>query len=303
MATKQHTQHSVGAAVRKAAKQAGVGIEVKVSRKSTEVRVSAMYRWDCERNQSRELGERVSDWLRANVPADALATGFVKVEVDNSEAMVDYFSYTSAVVWPTLELFIKHGAINTTWAKVILDYKYNGLGSGTNGMTYDRGSYNWTRTELDSLGATDEQETALAMYAVADTRDSMPRDEFVARFEALGHLAHELFFSMYPTWSESLDDLLVAVEALAGTSYGQEPVEEIEEAPEFDLLAFRQDNPATVEDLPQSVREYLDRLIHEPKKKYALAVALAYASYQEPPKESAAWADSVVVKVKRYMGR
>jgi hypothetical protein len=301
MATKQHTQHSVGAAVRKAAKQTGVGINVKVSRKSTEVLVSAMYRWDCEKNQSKELGERISDWLRANVPADALATGFVKVEVNNSEAMADYFSYTTAVVWPTLDLYIKHGSINTTWAQVYLEDK--GLGYGTNGMTCDRGSYNWTQTELDSLGATDEQLTALAMYRVADTRDSMPRDEFVARFEALGHLAHELFFTMYPTWSESLDDLLVAVEALAGTSYGQEPVQEIEEAPEFDLLAFRQENPATVEDLPQSVREYLDRLIHEPKKKYALAVALAYASYQEPPKESAAWADSVVVKVKRYMGR
>ena len=84
MATKQHTQHSVGAAVRKAAKQAGVGVTVKVSRKSTEVLVSAMYRWDCERNQSKELGERISDWLRANVPADALATGFVKVEINNS---------------------------------------------------------------------------------------------------------------------------------------------------------------------------------------------------------------------------
>ena len=303
MTTKQHTQHSVGAAVRKAAKEAGVGINVKVSRKSTEVLVSAMYRWNCEKNQSKELGERISDWLRANVPADALATGFVKVEINDSEPQVDYFSYTNGVVWSTLELFIKHGAINETWARVILDYKYNGLGSGTNGMTYDRGSYNWTWKELKSLGATDEQEIALAMYCVADTRDSMPRDEFVSRFEALGDLARELFFTMYPTWSESLDDLLVAVEALAGTSYGQEPVQEIEEAPEFDLLAFRQQNPATVEDLPQSVREYVDRLVHEPKKKYALAVALAYASYQEPPKESAAWADSVVVKVKRYMGR
>jgi hypothetical protein len=301
MTTKIHTQHSVGAAIKKAAKLTGVGVNVKVSRKSTEVLVSAMYRWDCEKNQSRELGERISDWLRANVPADALATGFVNVEINNSEAMIDYFSYTTAVVWPTLDLYIKHGSINATWAKVYLEDK--GLGSGTNGMTYDWGSYNWTQTELDSLGATDEQLTALAMYRVADTRDAMPRDEFVSRFEALGHLAHELFFTMYPTWSESLDDLLVAVEALAGTSYGQEPVQEIEETPEFDLLAFRQENPATVEDLPQSVREYLDRLIHEPKKKYALAVALAYASYQEPPKESAAWADSVVVKVKRYMGR
>ena len=301
MTTKIHTQHSVGAAVRKAAKKAGVGINVKVSRKSTEVLVSAMYRYDCEKNQSKELGERISDWLRANVAADALATGFVKVEINNSEAMVDYFSYTTGVVWPTLDLYIKHGGINTTWAKVYLEDK--GRGYGTNGMTYDRGSYNWTQTELDSLGATDEQLTALAMYRVADTRDSMPRDEFVSRFEALGDLARELFFTMYPTWSESLDDLLVAVEALAGTSYGQEPAQEIEEAPEFDLLAFRQENPATVEDLPQSVREYLDRLVHEPKKKYALAVALAYASYQEPPKESAAWADSVVVKVKRYMGR
>ena len=301
MTTKTHTQHSVGAAIKRAAKATGVGVNVKVSRKSTDVRVSAMYRWDCEKNQSRELGEPIANWLRANVPADALATGFVKVEVNNSEPMVDYFSYSSAVVWPTLDLYIKHGGINERWAKTYLESK--GLAYATNGMTYDRGSYNWTQSELDSLGATDEQRTALAMYRIADTRDSMPRDEFVARFEALGHLAHELFFSMYPTWSESLDDLLVAVETLAGTSYGQEPAQEVEEAPEFDLLAFRQDNPATVEDLPQQVREYLDRLIHEPKKKYALAVALAYASYQEPPRESAAWADSVVVKVKRYMGR
>lgn len=296
MTNKTHTQHSVGAAVRKAAKQTGVGIEVKVSRKSTSVLVSAMYQWDCEKNHSVRLEEPIANWLRANVPADALATGYVLVETNNSEPQFDYFSYSTVVVWPTLDLFIKHGAINERWAREYLEER--NLAHAHNGMYYDRGSYNWTQSELQNLGATEQQQTALALYAVADTRDAMPRDEFVARFEALGYMGQELFFTMYPTWSETLDDLLAAVEVLAGTPHTPAPVVE-----ELDLVSFRQENPATVEDLPQTVRDYLGRLIHEPKKKYALAVALAYASYQEPPKETAPWADGVIVKVKRYMGR
>ena len=292
------THHAAGAAVRAAAKRHGVGLAVRVPRKYQEVEVSPMYRWDAERAGLLEVQGRLSTWLRANVPAEMLATGFVKVEVNNSMIEVDYFSTSYVRVYPTLSQYIEYGMINGTWAKDLLNE--HGLGYGSNGMTYDRGSYNWTQAELDELGATDTQKLGLAIYACADTAECMSRPDFVNRFEALTHSARELFFSMFLNWSQSLDELLITVETLAGTTYGQL---ETPETPEFDVVQFRVETPATEEDLPQSVREYLGRLIHEPKKRYALQVALAYASYQEPPAETAPWAAGVVVKVKRYMGR
>ena len=295
------THTAAGAAVRAAAKRHGIGLTVKVPRKYQEVEVSRMYRWDAERAGLNELEGRLSTWLRANVPADVLATGFIKAEVNNSMIEVDYFSTSMVKVLPTLESSIESGLINGTWAKDVL--KDKGLGYGSNGMTYDRGSYAWTEAELDDLGATENQKLGLAIYTCADTTESMSRSEFVNRFEALTHSALELFFTMFLNWSQSLDELLMTVETLAGTTYTEQETLEVQDEPDFDLLAFRQETPATEDDLPQSVREYLGRLIHEPKKRYALQVALAYASYQEPPVETAPWAASVVVKVKRYMGR
>jgi hypothetical protein len=225
------------------------------------------------------------NWVRSVLTYEELTTVCVLVEINNSEIQVDYFSTCWAQVAADWSSYVEGGRISGRWADEL-------LGGEWDGMTYDRGTHSFTCSEMASLCPSDAHALALAICMAEGTRGPNWNIDTVERLAALDATGLALFRAMLPDWNSLADDLLDAVEALVP----QEVPAPVELAPV--LVEPAQVEPVRVE--PAALVEYLGRLLHAPKKAYAVTVWAAVRDGAAVPEHSADWAADVVRKVRRY---
>lgn len=294
MTTKTPTITGVKAKLKKAAAAANLHLELTHRVKGYEcgVKVDAGYTHEARRAgllhiSDSELNGSLMDWIRSVLTYEELTTVCVLVELNNSEMQVDYFSTCWAQVAADWSSYVQGGRISGRWADEM-------LGGERDGMTYDRGTHSFTCSEVESLAPSDAHALALAICINKGQRD--PRWTFITveRIARLGETGLALFQAMLSDWAESLDDLVDAVEAL--TPQDAPAPAPVELAPV--LVEPAQIEPVRVE--PAALVEYLGRLLHVPKKEYAVSVWAAVRDGAAVPEHSADWAADVVRKVRRY---
>ena len=228
------------------------------------------------------LDGTLMDWLRTVLTVEELTAVNVLVTVSNSEAMVDYFSEDQLQVHPDWLSYVDGGAVAHRWAEEL-------LGGYSDGVTYDRGTHWFTCSEVASLCPSDSHALALALCVLEGRRGPCWTVDTVERLAALDATGLALFRAMITDWAGTFDDLLDAVEAL---------VPQDAPAPAPVELAPVSVAPVLVE--PAALVDYLGRLLHAPKKEYAVTVWAAVRDGVPVPEHSADWAADVVRKVRRY---
>lgn len=283
MTTKTPTIQGVRAKLKREAAAAGLHLELKHSLKGWRrgVQVDTGYASDARRANLKHFTEyhvgTIMDWLRSVLSYEELVTVPVLVIVNNSEMQIDYFSEDHMRVLPDWATFVQLGSISLGWAN-------NLLGEEHNGWTYDRGTRAFTEAEVDALAPSDAHALALA-YLVTYERAASSCSTTVDRIANCNETGRALFQSMLSDWTGTVSELLDAVEALVP-----------QELPA--LVEPAQAEPVRVE--PVALVDYLGRLLHAPKKEYAVSVWAAVRDGAAVPEHSADWAADVVRKVRRY---
>lgn len=299
------TAAGVRSKISRAAKSAGLYLDLSHSNKSGTVKVDTWYPNSVRRDGDKLAGlahfselnfnGTLSDWLRANLSHEELLSVVVNVLVSNSEISVDYFSEAHHRVLPDWDSFLLLGATRGRWSQRLLGVSTDDDG----GRYYDRGSSAFVTCEVSSLAPSPAAMRALALLHhaqhVAPFRSPLEASSIdaaaVSRVELLSPVAQDLLISMADGWEGTLDDLVSAVEALV-------PAE-----PALVELAPVLVEPAQVEpvrDEPAALVEYLGRLLHAPKREYAVRVWVAVRDGVPVPEHAAEWAADVVRKVRRY---
>jgi len=303
MSTKTPTIQGVRAKLKRAAAAAGLHLELSHSLKGWRqgVQVDTGYTQDARRANLKHFTEHtaghtgtIMDWLRSVLSYDELVTVPVRVVVNNSEMQVDYFAEDQMRVLPDWATFVELGSISNGWANDM-------LGIETNGWSYDRGTRAFTEDEVDALAPSEAH--ALALAVIVLNVPGTPATIAVDRFAGLDETGRSLFLSMLADWSGTVSELLDAVEVLVP----QETPVPAEPAP-----APEEDGPVDPELLngplrihsylgaPAALTDYFARLLHEPKRAFAVAVWTALDCDKELPQVAAPWAADVVRKVRRY---
>lgn len=214
MSTKGPTIQGVRAKLKRKAAAAGLYLELKHSLKGyrSGVQVKPGYVQDARRADLLHVSDflitgTLMDWVRSVLTADELLTVPVAIEVNNSEIQLDYFATDWVRILPNWDAFVDHGTMAHRWASDVLELEER------SGLTYDRGIYAFTCSEIASLCPSDSHATALAVVCVTKQRLRLIPGlvNRLAGFDATG-LA--LFQAMLPDWDASPLDLLDAVEAL-----------------------------------------------------------------------------------------
>jgi hypothetical protein len=294
MSTKTPTITGVKAKLKKAAAAAGLHLELTHRVKGYEcgVKVDAGYTQEARRAgllhiSDSEFTGSLMDWVRSVLTYEELTTVCVLVEINNSEIQVDYFSTCWVQVQPDWTAYVEDGRISGRWADEL-------LGGEWDGMTYDRGTHSFTCSEITSLCPSDAHALALAVCMDEGTRGPNWNADTVERLAALDAAGLALFRAMLTDWASTMDELLDAVEVLVPQE--APALAPVELAPV--LVEPAQVEPVRVE--PAALVEYLGRLLHVPKKDYAVRVWVAVRDGVPVPEHSADWAGDVVRKVRRY---
>jgi hypothetical protein len=302
MTTKTPTIQGVRAKLKRSAAAAGLHLELSHSLKGYQagVKVDQGYTQDARRAGLLHISDddftgTIMDWVRSVLTRDELLTVPVLVEVNNSEMQIDYFSTDWLRVLPDWDSYTELASISHRWA-----YKQVGMDAD---WSYDRGTHSFTCSETVALCPSAAHATALAACIVFAAGWRVRRAETLNRLAALDETGRSLFLSMIPDWAEGFDDLLDAVEAL---------VPQAAPAPVEPAPAPEEDGPVDPELLngplrihsylgvPSALTDYFARLLHEPKRDYAVAVWTALDCDREVPHCAAPWALDVVRKVRRY---
>lgn len=304
MTTKTPTLHSVQAHIKRAAKAQGLG--VKATRTCGTVLVESLYHNDAERLGLTRYEGQVSSWLRSVLSEEELLQVEVCIVVNNSDPMTDYFHYPSR-------------RVNANWAHLVAVHDVSN--AWANNFIYGEGSYEleryahgdlaYTVHEVEELAPSAHAARALAVAHLSYLHQSslclsgparpgnwaeliVDRDATRGRIMALDSVALELLLGMLSEWTLSAADLVDAVEVLVPQE-APAPAP-VELAPV--LVEPAQVEPVRVE--PAALVEYLGRLLHAPKKEYAVTVWAAVRDGAAVPEHSADWAADVVRKVRRY---
>ena len=295
MTTKTPTITGVKAKLKREAAAAGLYLELTHKNKGWRagVHVDAGYPVDASQAGLLHVSNLVGrvtlmDWVRSVLTFDELRTVNVLVTVSNSEPMVDYFSEDQHTILPHWEDYVDEGAISHRWAAELLGEE------GASGWTYDRGNYRFTESEVASLAPSDAHVRALAICMQSGKRAGVWNAETVEQLAGYSDTALSLFRSMWSGWAGTMDELLAAVGALVPEE--APALAPVELAPV--LVEPAQIEPVRVE--PAALVEYLGRLLHAPKKDYAVTVWAAVRDGVAVPEHSADWATDVVRKVRRY---
>ena len=295
MSTKTPTITGVRAKLKKAAAAAGLHLELTHSLKGWRagVHVDAGYLHEAHRAgllhvSDDEFKMSTMDWVRSVLTWDELDTVSVLVTVSNSEPMVDYFSEDQHRILSHWDAYVDAGAVSLRWATDFLGE------DSPAGWTYDSGTYRFTESEVASLTPSHAHLTALAICVLSGKRSGRWNAETVHELASLSDTGLALFRAMWPDWAGTMDELLAAVEVLVPQD-APAPVP-VELAPV--LVEPAQVEPVRVE--PAALVEYLGRLLHVPKKEYAVTVWAAVRDGVAVPEHSADWAADVVRKVRRY---
>jgi hypothetical protein len=232
----------------------------------------------------------IMDWVRSVLTREELLTISVFVEADNSMMEVDYFATDWARVLPDWDSFVDSGTIAHRWAKDLLGLENNSH------WVYDRGIHSFTCSEIASLCPSDSHATALAV-CVTGGRSLRLVPGLVNRLAGFDATGLALFQAMLPDWSESPLDLLYAVEALVPQEApAPVPVELVSQGADFDPAPA----PVAAGEMPPALRDYLGRLLHEPKRVLVLDIWGALQSGGELPVSVAPWAADVQARTLRY---
>lgn len=299
MSAKTPTIQGVRAKLKRAAADAGLYLELKHKNSGWRagVHVDAGYPVEASRAGLLHVTNlagtsTIMDWVRSVLTFDELRTVRVLVTVSNSEPMVDYFSEDQYMVLPHWDDYVDEGAISYRWAAELLGE------DGPPGWTYDRGTYWFTESEVASLAPSDAHARALAICMRTAKGTAKRADgwnaETVEHLSGFSDVALSLFRSMWPDWAGTVDELLDAVGALV-------PDENPAPAPvELSPVLVEPELVEPVRAEPVALAEYLGRLLHAPKREYAVAVWVAVRDGVPVPEHSADWAADVVRKVRRY---
>jgi hypothetical protein len=300
MSTKTPTIQGVRAKLKREAAAAGLHLELSHSLKGWRqgVQVDTGYTQDARRANLKHFTEyhvgTIMDWLRSVLSYEELVTVPVRVVVNNSEMQVDYFAEDQMRVLPDWATFVELGSISHGWADDL-------LGEDRTGWGYDRGTRAFTADEVDALAPSDAHALALAVLVsrVPGTQHTISID----RFAALDETGRSLFLSMLADWSGTVPELLDAVEVLVPQELPAPvepaPVPEEDGPVDLELLA----GPLRIHSYlgaPAALTDYFARLLHEPKRAFAVAVWVAIDCDKELPQVAAPWAADVVRKVRRY---
>jgi hypothetical protein len=300
MTTKIPTIQGVRAKLKREAAAAGLHLELKHSLKGWRqgVQVDTGYTQDARRANLKHFTEyhvgTIMDWLRSVLSYEELVTVPVRVTVNNSEMQVDYFAEDQMRVLPDWATFVELGSMSLGWANDLLN-------EDRSGWSYDRGTRAFTADEVDALAPSDAHALALAVLVsrVRGTQNTISIDRFVG----LDETGRSLFLSMLADWSGTVPELLDAVEVLVPqeSPVPAEPVPAPEEDGPVDLELLA--GPLRIHSYlgaPAALTDYFARLLHEPKRAFAVAVWTALDCDKELPQVAAPWAADVVRKVRRY---
>ena len=236
----------------------------------------------------------VADVVRAGVSAEMLAARRVSVKVFDGDLMTDYFSYCNVRIWPKDAEILRSAVL---------------AGSLSPMLSSDSPRANEWRSVREFLPS--------SWVALADVLDGHENDPdtlclafaaFVSLLEQLPEGSRDsvaaLLVALVPGWSSPWSQLFPAALALAGSEVA-DVVEEIADVVDVvdvvEVVEVEEVAPVASLEFPQEMRDYLDRLLHAPKREHAEALGLALLSGAELPQCSAAWADDVARKVRRHL--
>jgi hypothetical protein len=241
--------------------------------------------------------------VRVGVSAEMLAARSVFVKVFDGDLQTDYFSYCSVRIWPKDAEILRAAVLAGSLSPRL--------------WTNSPRAFEWLSV-CDFLPS-----SWVALADVLDGHENAPEDlclafsAFVSQLEQLPESQREsvasLVVALVPGWSSPWSQLFPAALALAGSEVEELEEVEVETVESVEMLEVEVEEVEEVEQLepvasvesvefPQEMRDYLDRLLHAPKREHAEALGLALLSGSDVPQCSAAWADDVARKVRRHLG-